>query len=304
MQFNKVTMKQKLINLQTSSYEHPFDKAALEKVNAIPMLPKIVNFVMNWTVIKWKIVSMCGSNFHVTKGACPDLAELSNEVFDILDLDKHPELYMEQDYYINAYTTGHQKDAFIVLSTGSVDRLDDGELQFVIGHEAGHIKSNHVLYHLMTAYLAQIVSAIPGASTVSLPLQTALWYWNRMSEFTADRAGLLACQDLNAALSAIMKMSGLPLKYYDTASVEGFMQQAREFDKKYGGTTDKIIKTLTIFDEDHPWTIVRASELIKWYESGEYERILNGTKPKICPVCGQALPLSATSCPVCGNTKF
>ena len=177
-------------------------------------------------------------------------------------------------------------------------------MQFVIGHEAGHIKSNHVLYHLMTAYLAQIVSAIPGASTVSLPLQTALWYWNRMSEFTADRAGLLACQDLNAALSAIMKMSGLPLKYYDTASVEGFMQQAREFDKKYGGTTDKIIKTLTIFDEDHPWTIVRASELIKWYESGEYERILNGTKPKICPVCGQALPLSATSCPVCGNTKF
>ena len=108
MQFNKVTMKQKLINLQTSSYEHPFDKAALEKVNAIPMLPKIVNFVMNWTVIKWKIVSMCGSNFHVTKGACPDLAELSNEVFDILDLDRHPELYMEQDYYINAYTTGHQ----------------------------------------------------------------------------------------------------------------------------------------------------------------------------------------------------
>ena len=96
-------MKQKLINLQTSSYEHPFDKAALEKVNAIPMLPKIVNFVMNWTVIKWKIVSMCGSNFHVTKGACPDLAELSNEVFDILDLDRHPELYMEQDYYINAY---------------------------------------------------------------------------------------------------------------------------------------------------------------------------------------------------------
>ena len=304
MQFNKVTMKQKLINLQTSSYEHPFDKAALEKVNAIPMLPKIVNFVMNWTVIKWKIVSMCGSNFHVTKAACPDLAELSNEVFDILDLDRHPELYMEQDYYINAYTTGHQKDAFIVLSTGSVDRLDDGELQFVIGHEAGHIKSNHVLYHLMTAYLAQIVSAIPGASTVSLPLQTALWYWNRMSEFTADRARLLACQDLNAALSGIMKMSGLPLKYYDTASVEGFMQQAREFDKKYGGTTDKISKTLPIFDEDHPWTIVRASELIKWYESGEYERILNGTKPKICPVCGQALPLSATSCPVCGNTKF
>ena len=294
-------MPQKLINLKSTEYEHPFDKAALEKVNSIPLLPQMVNFVLNWAVIKWKLVAMCGSNFHVTKDACPDLFQLAKQVTETLDLDRLPNLYMEQDYYVNAYTTGYQNDAFIVVSTGAVDKLNDPELSFVIDHEAGHVKSGHVLYHLMTAFIGQILTAIPGASTVgSLSIGPALTYWNRMSEFTADRAGLLACQDLNAALSAIMKMTGLPERYFEKASIEGFMKQAREFDEQYGGTTDKIIKTISILDEDHPWTIVRAAELIRWVESGEYDNILKHTEGKICPCHGGTVPKDTIICPVCG----
>lgn len=295
-------MKQNLINLQSTEYEHPFDKAALEKVNKIPGLPSATNFILNWTVIKWKIVSMCGSNFHITKDSCSDLFNLAKQVTEILDLDKLPNLYMEQDYYINAYTTGYKNDAFIVLSTGAVDKLNDEELSFVVGHEAGHVKSGHVLYHLMTAYLSQFLSAVPGGMTFgTFGIGPALTYWNRMSEFTADRAGLLACQNINAALSAIMKMSGLPERYYDRASVDGFMKQAQEFDKQYGGTTDKIIKTISIINEDHPWTIVRAAELIRWYESGEYERVLNQTEGKICPDCKREVSKDAIICPICGH---
>ena len=295
-------MKQKLINLRTSDYEHPFDREALQKINAIPIVPEVVNFLMNWTTIKWEIISLCGSNFHVTKEACADLYKLTKEVSETLDLDRMPNVYMQQGYYINAYTTGHKKDAFIVLTTGSVDKLDNDELTFVIGHESGHYKSGHVLYHLMTAYLSQLVTNIPGATAAAFPLRTALDYWNRMSEFTADRAGMLACQDLNAALRAIMKMSGLPEKYYSNSSVDGFMKQAKEFNHKYCSTADKLIKLISIIDEDHPWTIVRASELINWVESGEYERILTKTKGRLCPVCHQYVDINADTCPICGNT--
>jgi len=294
-------MPQKLINLKSAEYEHPFDKAALEKVNAIPVLPKLMNFVLNWAVIKWKIVGMCGSNFHVTKNACPDLFQLAKQAAETIDLDRLPDLYMEQDYYVNAYTTGYQKDAFIVLSTGAADKLNDAELSFVIGHEAGHVKSGHVLYHIMTAYLAQILSSVPGLGQVtSFAIGPTLTYWNRMSEFTADRAGLLACQNMNAALSAIMKMSGLPERYFEKASIDGFMKQAREFDEKYGGTSDKIIKTISILDDDHPWTIVRAAELIRWVESGDYQRILDGCKGKVCPRCKKEVAKDSIQCPICG----
>lgn len=291
-------MPQKLINLQTSAYEHPFDREALNKVKAIPLLPQAVNVLLNWTAIKWNIVSLCGNNYHITNSACPELYSIAREVFINLDLETFPDLYSQQDYYINAYTTGHQKDAYMVLSSGAIDRLEKAELQFVIGHESGHIKSGHVLYHILCAYMSQILSKIPGADTL---LQPALWYWNRMSEFTADRAGLLACQDLNAALSAIMKMSGLPQRYDDSASVEGFMLQAREFEEKYGGSSDKLIKLLEIFDEDHPWTVVRAAELIRWGESGSYDDILRQASGKCCPICNNAVATEVTKCPVCGH---
>ena len=290
-------MIQKLIHLKSTEYEHPFDRAALEKVNSIPLLPQATNFLLNWVVIKWKIVGLCGSNFHVTRESCPDLFRLAKDVTETLDLDRLPNLYMEQDYYVNAYTTGYQNDAFIVVTTGAVDKLSDEELQFIIGHEAGHVKSGHVLYHLMTAFISQILTNVPALGTA---LPSALNYWNRMSEFTADRAGLLACQDLNAALSAIMKMSGLPERYYKNASIDGFMKQAREFDEQYGGTTDKIIKTISILDEDHPWTIIRAAELIRWVESGEYDRILRKTKGKVCPKCKKEIAEDMLVCPICG----
>lgn len=290
-------MAQKLLNLQPATYEHPFDREALKKVNAVPGLATAMNFALNWIYIKRSIIALCGSNFHVTRTSCSDLYTVAHETWDTLDLNHIPDLYIMQDYSINAYTTGHQHDAYIVLSSGAVDKLNDKELQFVIGHESGHIKSNHVLYHIICAYASMILGKVGIPDELILP---ALKYWNRMSEFTADRAGLLACQDLDAALSAIMKMSGLPETYYKKASVQGFIQQTREFEEKYGGTSDAIFKFLEIFDEDHPWTIVRAAELIRWVESGQYQKILDETRGKMCPVCKSMVTTDSTECQFCG----
>ncbi len=296
-------MAQILANLNPADYEHGMDKAALDKVKAIPLVPSVVNFILNWTVIRSSIIALCGTNFHVTKEACSGLFKLAKNVTDTLDMTKLPDLYIQQGYYINAYTTGHQGDAYIVLSTGAVDKLTDEELSFVIGHETGHIKSGHVLYHVMAAQLGQIIqsSGIPLVATIAGP---ALMYWNRMSEFTADRAGLLACQDLNVALSAIMKMSGLPEKYFTKSSIEGFMKQAREFDIEYSNVPDTILKVIDVLDNDHPWTVRRAAELIKWYDSGEYDRIIKNCEPKICKCCGKAVPKDTVVCPVCGGKDF
>ena len=288
-------MTQKLFNLKPQDYEHPFDKNALDAVKAIPILPKAVNYIMNWTVVNWQIIAMCGNSFKVTRDACPDLTRIGIDVFNALDLTYKPDLYVQQDYYINAYTTGHEEKAFISLSSGAVDRLSEAELSFIIGHESGHIKSGHVLYHMMLAYITVLISKMPGSRALKMPLM----YWNRMSEFTADRAGLLACQDLNVALSTIMKMSGLPEKYYKTASVDGFMQQARDFAETYSHGANNVMKVIEIIDEDHPWTVVRASELIKWYESGDYRKILDENVGKECPHCQNIVALDSKICPFC-----
>ena len=293
-------MKKTLINLQSTQYEHRFDKEALEAVRKLPGFDSIVNFVLDWTMIKWHVVQLCGSNFHVTKESCPELYNMVHESAEILDIDRLPEIYTQWSYGINAYTTGYKDNTILVLQSGSIDLMPDPELTFVIGHELGHIKSGHVLYHMMVEFFAQIISSTVLAGKFIIPIQLGLNYWYRMSEFTADRAGLLTCQDLEAALSAIMKMAGLPKRYFNTSNSHVFAKQAKEFMTKYGDTTDKIIRNISILDDTHPWTVMRAYELIKWVENGDYEKVLNGNAGKICPMCKKAVNPELEVCPVCG----
>jgi len=206
--------KKVLIDLDSRSYEHKFDKVALKTLKALPGFDTVTNFFLNWTFLKWHIVELQGSNFLVTRESCPELYDIVKNVADTLDVRPLPRLYTEWGYNINGYTTGYKEDTLIVLNSGTVDLLSDDELRYVAGHEMGHVKSGHVLYHTMGNLFNQAISKIPLGETLTMPIYYGLKYWERMSEFTADRAGLLANQNIDATIGAIIKMSGLPMKYY------------------------------------------------------------------------------------------
>ena len=91
------------MNLKTSEYEHGFDKAALKSLRALKGVDAITNFVMNWTYVKWEIVELAGSNFHVTKESCPELFELAKDVIDTLDIARLPEIYTGQPFFLAFY---------------------------------------------------------------------------------------------------------------------------------------------------------------------------------------------------------
>lgn len=95
-----------------------------------------------------------------------------------------------------------------------------------------------------------------------------------MSEFTADRAGLLCCQNKDAAIRAFMKMAGMPIKQFNDMKYQTFIQQAKDFKQLDFDGMNKIIKTISIADDTHPWTVMRAAELLNWINDGEYKKFL------------------------------
>lgn len=258
-----------LTGLNHSSYEHPFDRKALEALENTPGLTMLGNFINKHFYEKIYTVQYTGSNIKVTKENYPQLYDYLEYASKILDLKIVPELYTQWSYDINAFTVGSE-NPIIVLNTGLLDLCDDDEIMFIVGHECGHIKSNHMLYHMMAQMFNAVMSEIPFGNIASAPLQFALYYWDRMSEFTADRAGLLCCQNKDAAIRAFMKMAGLPKSQFGNMNYETFIAQAAEFKSLDYDGMNKAIKFLSIIDSSHPWTVMRAAELLNWIETGDY----------------------------------
>ena len=268
-----INNKRILTGLEHHQYEHPFDKAALEKLERIPFLTTACEWITSNFVERIYNVQYTGSHLKVTKENYPKIYQYLEDACRILDLKKVPDLYISWDYSINACTIGAE-NPIIILNSGLIDLCKDDEIMFIIGHECGHIKSNHMLYHMMAGIINTIIDSIPGGTLLAGGIQFALYYWNRMSDFTADRAGLLCCQNQDAMITSFIKMAGLPQSEFDNIKPETFIQQARDFKMLDYDGMNKAIKFLSIADESHPWTVMRSAELLKWIEDGEYNQFV------------------------------
>ena len=305
--------RQTLVGLHAQFYEHPFDRNALASLNGTPGLELLIRKFNELGVERFLRIQFTGSNLKVTRDNFLELHELVREATTILNLPVLPDLYIQAGGSINAFTAGVQRP-LVVLNAGCIDNLSTDELFFVIGHELGHIKSGHVLYRQIGAVLPMVGNFVSRMTVglgglVSTALEAALLNWQRMSELTADRAGLLACQNREAAISAMVKIAGLPHKLYNCFNTDDFIAQAREFKALDENPLDKVAKFVSTMGHSHPWTVLRAAEFDSWTNSGEYNRILNAcgsraadldNTPRFCTSCGCRLIGDEIFCPDCG----
>ena len=274
----KYINKKLIPGLSYEEYQHSFDRKALEALKKTPGLEIVVRKFNQYGLEKILKVNYTGSYIKVNKDNFPEVHRALEHVCDVLDHKSIPDLYIMTDF-INAFTIGVEKP-MIVISSGSVGLLSYDELLFLLAHEVGHIKSEHVLYYQM-AQIVPIMGDLLSSVTLgigglfSTAIQIALLNWQRKAEFTADRAGLLACQNVEAATTVMMKLAGAPPRFYGTLKAEDFKKQAQEFEGFDEDNLDKVAKTLSVMLADHPWTVMRGHEMYKWIDSGDYDNILN-----------------------------
>ncbi len=312
--------RKKLAGLRPQTYEHSRDTQALNALEGTPGLETLVRKCNEWGLERILRVQYTGSHLRVNADNFPDVYDLVQAAGDTIDLPKLPEVYVAGGGDINAFTAGVERP-IVVLNAGAIDCLSEEELLFVIAHELGHVKSGHVLYYQMAEFLPVISEIIEAAmlgfgGLLTTGLQIALLNWKRMSELTADRAGLLGCQNPTAAISAMMKLAGLPQKYYETINTEDFIAQAREFQSLDTDKLSWLAKGLSVMGQTHPWTVMRAHVLLEWIDAGEYDRVLatrhdamagaasapgaGVSVPRFCINCGRALAGTEAFCPGCG----
>ncbi len=268
-----------LSQISSRAFEHPADRTALTALRSMTGFDQLIRVASGMLKERQYRLAYLASAVRVDERQFAEINELFNDVLGVLDAEERPELYVAADPFMQATTLGVDKP-FIALSSGLVDLMDADELRFVLGHELGHAMSGHTLYRTLLMHLlnlASLVGWIPIGGVGLRVVISALREWERKSELSADRAGLLACQDPEATRRAHMKLAGgAHLSEMDT---EAFLAQAEEYENA-GTLRDGILKLLNTERSSHPFTAVRAAEIRRWIESGDYERIIAGDYPR------------------------
>ena len=268
-----------LPDISSRTWEHPADRGALvalRRLRGFDTLIKKLSGLFNERAVR---LMFLGSAIRVDERQFARLHRMLAEVASVLDASEVPELYVAANPYPHAMTIGMDK-AFIVISSGMVDLLDDEELRFVLGHEMGHVLSGHAVYQTMLQRLLRlsaVLTAIPLGGLGVRAIMAALMEWSRKAELSADRAGLLATQDPAVAFRVQMKTaSGGHLEDLDPTS---FFAQGAEYDAS-GDLRDSLVKLMLIEVQSHPFAVVRATELRRWVDSGQYTSVLAGSYPR------------------------
>jgi Zn-dependent protease with chaperone function len=258
-------------DLRPAEFQHPDDVSATETLKKVPGLDTVVTKVMEYGFERVYYLENVADNVRVTDKMFGRLHRSLKWGCRILGVAE-PELYVNVDPQPNAYTFGHTRP-FIVLTSGLIDMLDDEERFFVIGHELGHIKAEHVLYTMLAKNIAAIMALI-GQATLGVGallgqgLVLALNDWFRKAELTADRAGLLCVQDLEPCLRVFMKLAGGSSRLVDEMDQEEFVRQIRAYEDTDRSALNRAYKVLLTAWRTHPYPILRASALDAWHGTG------------------------------------
>jgi len=268
----------RLHDISSRSWEHPSDRAALQALRRVPgfdlVLRKLFGLISERSI---RLITL-GSAVEVGPEQYPQIDALYAEVLESLDAPRRYPLYVSQNPVVNAGAVG-MDDPFIVLNSGTIQLLSPAQVRVVLGHELGHILSQHVLYKTMLRLAldaGRYAGVVPLAGIPLFAVLAALLEWDRKSELSADRAALLATQDPDAVRESLLRLAG---GVGEGASVASFQAQARRYEEE-GGALDAVIKTLTLLGRRHPFPVQRIKELDAWIESGAYQRVLDGDYPR------------------------
>jgi Zn-dependent protease with chaperone function len=267
-----------LTQIAPAAWEHPTDRAALDTLRAIPAFDEVVRKIYGFLGETGVRLFFQANAVRVGPTQFPRVHAAYLRACRALDVGEVPPLFVTQTPFANAGAFGMDRP-FIVLNSGVLALLDEEEIQGVLGHELGHVLSEHALYRTILEILLSVgMRGLPFLTGVALlPIQVALLEWSRKSELSCDRAGLLANQNPMAAMRAFLKLAGGGTT--EEIDVNAFLVQAREYEENesVGAMITKVLNTL---GRSHPFNTLRAAGLQRWIEGGAYDRILRGDYPR------------------------
>ena len=283
--------------MNPSDFIHPEDATALEALQKIPVLPKVLKSFMDLGIEQLQTGLNMASKVRLSPTQLPEIYHILPPICEMLDIEE-PDFYLEMNPIPNAYAFGDTQTAITVTSS-LVEMMSKEELRAVVAHECGHIACHHMLYHTLALILTNATGLVEKLSSLAAPLHYALMYWERKSELSCDRVAAFIAGP-QTATSMLARLAGGPIGVTSKLNLVELAEQADLYDAFCkSGLWNKALQTYAVLDQNHPFTSVRVRELLKWTNTQQYKSLT--FSKRICPHCHQAIDEDWKFCQHCGN---
>ncbi|MGB9031395.1 MAG: M48 family metallopeptidase [Acidobacteriaceae bacterium] len=211
------------------------DGQAMNRLQQIPALHNVVRAASDKVGRPW--IESTFNGIRMGPRQLPNIWTQAVLAARILGLAKMPDVYVAGDQQWNTYTYGSDTSAFIVLGTALLTNFQHEELLFLLAREMGHCAAGHALWKTATRFLTGgdgthsgplsggIMGAISPTKWLEGAVDIPLMAWQRQSEITADRAGLLAVGNELLARRVLLGWSIHSSRLLKQVNIEEWMKQ-------------------------------------------------------------------------------
>jgi Zn-dependent protease with chaperone function len=215
-----------------------------------------------------------GNGIRVGPDQLPDLHRRLAVAAQRLGLQRTPELYLFQSHgVLNAFATKLLSRRFVILNSALADACQDPlQLDFVLGHEVGHLAAGHLSWN---GFL--------------LPFRFLPWLgaaYSRAREYTGDRCGLAVVQELEPAMRglAVLAAGG---RYAGEVNLAAFAAQREESGRFWMATTELM--------SSHPFLCKRVAALQELVHPGTVRTVPRTPLAyPLAPILGMTAPGSTS----------
>ena len=210
-------------------------------------------------------------SLRLSEALAPKIHSIGQRCREVLGLKCDVEFYVYQDVYFNAACyPDHDGKIYILLTSSLLERFSEEELLFVIGHEIGHSLFDHHKFPI--SYLLEA-----GAGMLN-PLQAMkLFAWSRNAEVSADRIGLICCQNFEAVAKTFFKLSS-------GITDQTLQFQLKEYIDQFSDLKNELLDGKvdpSDFYKTHPFSPIRIKALEIFSRSETYHTLIGKTGGEI-----------------------